>query len=176
MNIAVFCGSSPHCADKYGQAAAALGQAMAQRGIGLVYGGGNEGLMGAVARGALSAGGHVTAVHTRRFADYADALAVTEAIMTDTMAQRKAEMAARSDAFIALPGSMGTLDEISEVFVLTQLGIHHKPVGILNVDGFYDGLLMQLRRAVQDGFMKEAHLALLHVAPEPEALLDSLFS
>ena len=174
MNIAVFCGSSPNCADKYVRAAAVLGQAMAQRDIGLVYGGGNEGLMGAVARGALSAGGHVTAVHTRRFADYADALAVTEAVMTDTLAQRKAEMAARSDAFIALPGSMGTIDEMSEMFVLTQLGLHHKPVGILNVDGFYDGLLMQLRRAVQDGFMKEEHLALLRVAREPEALLDML--
>ena len=176
MKIAVFCGSSRACADQYRQAADALGRAIARRGFGLVYGGGDEGLMGAVARGTLDEGGHVTAVHTRRFAGYADALAVTEAIMTDTMAQRKAEMAARSDAFIALPGSMGTLDEISEVFVLTQLGIQHKPVGILNVDGFYDGLLMQLRRAVQDGFMKEEHLALLHVAPEPEALLDSLFS
>ena len=130
--------------------------------------------MGAVARGALEAGGRVTAVHTRRFADYADALTVTEAVMTETLAQRKAEMAARSDAFIALPGGMGTIDEMSEMFVLTQIGLQHKPVGLLNADGFYEGLLLQLRRAVADGLMKEEQLAMLQVAREAEELLDLL--
>lgn len=174
MHIVVFCGSSRTCPEKYVHAAARLGQTIAQRGFGLVYGGGDEGLMGAVARGALAAGGHVTAVHTRRFADDADALPVTEAIMTETLAERKAEMAARSDAFIALPGGMGTIDELSEMFVLTQIGLQRKPVGLLNVDGFFDGLLLQLRRAAQDRFMKEEHLAQLRVADDADALLDLL--
>ena len=172
--IAVFCGSARGCAEKYVRAADMLGRAIARQGRGLVYGGGREGLMGAVALAALSEGGRVTAVHTRRFASYADDLTVTRSVMTETMSQRKAEMAHLSDAFVALPGGMGTLDEMSEMFVLTQIGLQDKPVGLLNVDGYFDGLLAFLRRAVEDGFMRASDLARLQVAEDAETLLAML--
>ncbi|MCC7383529.1 MAG: TIGR00730 family Rossman fold protein [Deltaproteobacteria bacterium] len=173
--ICVFCGSSPGHDRVYGDAAANLGAFLAHQGIGLVYGGGKVGLMGALADGALSAGGEVIGVIPEKL----KALEVghdhlTELFVVDSMHARKAMMAHLSDAFIALPGGWGTLEEIFEVTTWTQLNYHHKPVGLLNVRGYFDHLQAFLQHAGAAGFIRPVHQSLMSVASSPEELLEAL--
>jgi uncharacterized protein (TIGR00730 family) len=173
--ICVFCGSSPGNRSVYLEAAQQLGRSIAQRGWGLVYGGGKVGLMGAVANAALAAQGEVIgvipyALEQREVAH--DGL--TQLRVVNTMHERKALMADLSDAFIALPGGYGTLDELSEVVTWTQLGVHRKPCGLLNVDGFFDGLLTFLDEAVQQGFVSTGNRGLLLCDTDANRLLDRI--
>jgi uncharacterized protein (TIGR00730 family) len=152
-----------------------VGRLLAERGIGLVYGGASIGLMGALADAALAAGGRVIGVIPEDLAvkevahDGLDELRVTPG-----MHARKALMAELSDGFVALPGGLGTFDELLEILSWSQLGIHAKPIGVLNTSGFYDGLLQLIDRAVDGGFVRPEHRELVLVAEEPAALLDGL--
>ena len=155
--------------------ARSLGTLLAERGIGLVYGGGGVGLMGEMADAALAAGGKVTGVipsglFTREMAH----VEVTELIEVGSMHERKALMYDRSDAFIAMPGGFGTLDELCEVVTWTQLGVHAKPAVLLDVDGFWDPFVALLDKMEQVGFMKKANRELLGVVDTPAAALDHL--
>lgn len=173
--LCVFCGSSPGVQPIFMTTARALGASLARRGIALVYGGARVGLMGAVADGALMAGGAVIGVLPRFLGDREIAhLGLTELIHVDSMHERKAAMAARSDGFVALPGGFGTLEELFEVLTWSQLNLHRKPCGIVNVDNFFDPLLAQLERAVESGFLRPSYNALLTVEREADALLDRM--
>jgi uncharacterized protein (TIGR00730 family) len=148
---------------------------MAERGLGLVYGGGHVGLMGVLADAVLAAGGRVIGVIPQALVDRELAhQGLTELHIVETMHQRKALMADSSDAFIALPGGFGTLDETFEILTWAQLGLHAKPVGMLNVEGFFDPLLAWIEQAVAQGFLRAQHRELLMVYDEPAALLDAL--
>jgi uncharacterized protein (TIGR00730 family) len=152
-----------------------LGKALVGRGLGLVFGGGHIGLMGVLADAVLEAGGEAIGVIPQALV--ARELAherLTRMHVVDTMHQRKALMADLSDAFAALPGGCGTADELFEILTWAQLGIHAKPIGLLNTSGFFDPLLAWLDRAVQDGFVKQAHRALLLESATPEDLVDRL--
>jgi uncharacterized protein (TIGR00730 family) len=174
--LCVFCGSSKGGSSIYADTACRLGQAMAQRGLGLVYGGGHIGLMGVVADAVLQAGGQAIGVIPRSMVESELAHeGLTELHVVDTMHQRKALMADRAAAFAALPGGVGTADEFFEILTWRQLRLHAKPIALLNVAGFFDPLLAWLERAVADGFLRAEHRALLHVAEQPETLLDLLF-
>jgi hypothetical protein len=173
--IGVFCGSNPGVQPLYGQVAAELGAALARRGITVVYGGARVGLMGRVADGALRAGGKVVGVLPRFLAGKELAHAgLSELHLCDSMHERKALLAERSDAFIALPGGFGTLEELFEIVTWSQLQLHRKPCGVLNIEGFYDPLCAQIDYAVRDGFLTPAHRGLLVVDSEVDALLDRL--
>src|SRR5438270_8789534 len=175
--LCVFCGSSSGRPSLYGEAARELGRALAARGLGLVYGAGHVGLMGVIADAALAAGAPVIGVIPRAMVEKELAHAgLTGLHIVDTMHQRKALMAELSDAFAALPGVLGTADELFEILTWAQLGLHSKPIGILNVGGYFDPLLMWLDRAVKEGFLKATHRRLLREASGPEALLDMLQS
>lgn len=173
--ICVFCGSSAGRGSAYLHAAEQLGQLMAQRGIGLVYGGASVGLMGAVANAVLAAGGQVTGVIPQALVEREVAHHGLEDLrVVGSMHERKALMADLSDAFIALPGGIGTFEELFEVWTWTQLGNHAKPCGVLNVNGFYSMLGAFLDQVVEEGFLKPVHRGMLQVAREPAALLDGL--
>lgn len=174
-NICVFCGSNPGTNPAYSQHARALGQHMAQRGIGLVYGGSRLGLMGDVAHAALDAGGEVIGVIPGNLLAREIAMtSLTQLRVVKDMAERKAMMMDLADAFIALPGGFGTLDELFEVVTLLQIGLHAKPVGLLNTAAYYDHLLAFTQRAVTDGFVRGEHGGLMRVSDQPAALLDAL--
>jgi uncharacterized protein (TIGR00730 family) len=159
----------------YAAAARDLGRELAARGCGLVYGGGRVGLMGEVATAALAAGGRVLGVIPHALAGKEIALAeATELVVVDTMHERKALMADRSDAFVALPGGYGTCDELFEILTWAQLGIHRKPVGLLNVNGFFTPLLAWLDHVVREGLLKAKHRGLLIVGETVPDLLDRL--
>jgi uncharacterized protein (TIGR00730 family) len=175
--ICVFCGSSPGGRPEYAQVARDMGTLLAQESIGLVYGGGNTGLMGEIAGAVLRAGGSVIGV----IPEHLKAREIANASVPDlrvvgTMHERKAMMADLADAFIALPGGLGTLEEFFEVVTWSQLGIHEKPTGLLNVRGYYDALLSFLDRCAGEGFVRPQHRALITVATEPAALLRALRS
>jgi len=173
--ICVFCGSSPGRRPEYRAAAAALGQAMVRRRAGLVFGGGHVGIMGAVADAVLGAGGEAIGVIPRGLQERELAHGgLTRLLVVDTMHQRKATMAEFSDAFIALPGGMGTLEETTEVLTWAQLGIHAKPVGLLDVAGYWAPLVSMLDHAVEEGFLRPDQRALLLVEREVEPLLDRM--
>jgi uncharacterized protein (TIGR00730 family) len=173
--VCVFCGSSPGARPEYADAARGLGTVLAERGIGLVYGGGHVGLMGAVADAVLAAGGEVTGVITRHLWDKEVGHGgLTELLVVDSMHERKLAMADRADAFIGLPGGVGTFEELFEVLTWTQLGIHHKPVGLLDVAGFYAPLLAFLDSVVEAGFVKPVHRGILRSADTSEAILAEL--
>lgn len=173
--VCVFCGSSAGAKPAYAEAARATGRLIAQRGLGLVYGGGDVGLMGILANAALDAGGEVIGV-------------IPEALMrmevghpnltalhvVATMHERKAMMAELSDGFVALPGGIGTLEELFEVWTWGQLGLHPKPLGFLDVAGYYDHLHAFLDHTVAEGFLKERHRAMVAMDSDPAALLDRL--
>jgi uncharacterized protein (TIGR00730 family) len=153
--VCVFCGSAAGGKPVYRDVAVAVGRALADRGIGLVYGGGNVGLMGAAADAALAAGGEAIGVIPRRIADREVAhTGLTELHVVDTMHERKALMTKLSDAFLTLPGGFGTLDELFEAITWRQLGFHDKPCGVLDVDGYFAGLRAFVERAVSDGFIR----------------------
>ena len=170
--ICVYCGSSTGASPAFRAAAEALGTFLAGRQIGLVYGGGNIGLMGQVARAALDAGGEVIGVIPGALMDKELGLReCTELRVVGSMHERKQLMADLSDGFIALPGGIGTFEELLETLTWQQLAFHAKPVGILNVEGFYDHLLTFLRHATAQQFLREEHLGSLLVETDPARLL-----
>ncbi|NKQ57863.1 TIGR00730 family Rossman fold protein [Amycolatopsis sp. K13G38] len=172
--ICVFCGSSTGKDPVYAERATALGKLLAGRGIGLVYGGASVGLMGAVADGALAGGGEVIGVipqHLKRV-EIAHAN-LTELHVTADMHERKAKMAELSDGFLALPGGAGTLEELAEIWTWAQLGLHRKPLGLVDVAGYYRPLHEFVDHMVTEGFLKQEHRDLLFVDEDPSALLDA---
>lgn len=170
--ICVFCGSNRGSEQPYIDAAHALGKLLAQEGIALVYGGGSVGLMGEVADAVLSAGGEAIGVIPHAlWAREVGHRGLTDLRIVDTMHERKAMMADLADAFIALPGGLGTLEEIFEIWTWAQLGLHQKPLGFLDIDGFYAPLMQFLDRAVRQAFLKEQHRAIAIVETDPAALL-----
>ncbi len=173
--VCVYCGSSNDVAEQWLECARAMGRALAARGIDVVFGGGHGGLMGAVADAALAAGarGH-RGIPAKLFDLELGHRGVTELHVVDTMHQRKHKMAELSDAFVALPGGWGTLEEIFEVTTWTQLGYHEKPVGLLNAHGYYDALLAFLAHAADEGFLRPPHRHLLQHATDPDVLVDQL--
>ena len=173
--ICVFCGSSKGFRPSYMESAVRMGALLAGRGIGLVYGGGRIGLMGAVADAAIAAGGEVIGIIPEALALKEVAHAgLTELRVVQSMHERKAMMADLSDAFIALPGGYGTFEEFCEVVTWSQLGIHQKPCGLLNVEGYYDPLLTLFDLATGEGFVRPQHRALVLEESSPERLLDRL--
>ena len=173
--VCVYCGSKAGADQVYRAAALALGRALARRGLGLVYGGGNVGLMGLLADAVLEGGGQVLGVIPQPLADRELAhRQLTELIVVEGMHQRKALMAQHADAFIALPGGYGTLEELFEALAWAQLGLHPKPVGLLNTAGYFDHLLAFLDHAVQQQFLQPRHQRLLRVGAEAEELVDAL--
>ncbi|MBX3471194.1 MAG: TIGR00730 family Rossman fold protein [Planctomycetes bacterium] len=173
--VTVFCGSQAGLSPRHAEAARALGRALVRRGLGLVTGGGRVGLMGVVADAVLEAGGEALGVIPRLLATRELAHdGMTHLHVVETMHERKALMAALGGAFVALPGGMGTLEELFEVLTWAQLGIHHKPVGVLDVDGFWAPLSAFLDHQVAEGFLRPPHRGLLLRADDPEALLDLL--
>ena len=171
--ICVFCGSHPGVRKEYRVMAGLLGTELARRGIGLVFGGGNVGLMDTVATAALAAGGEAIGVITGAFLDLGLAHeGVTELKVTSTMHERKALMAELSDGFIALPGGMGTLEELFEVLTWAQLGIHRKPCGVLDVLDYFHPVRQFLDQAVAEGFLMPEYGSLLISGRTPKELLD----
>jgi len=174
-NVCVFCGSNPGRDPIYVSATAAFGRALVKRGLGLVFGGGSVGLMGVLADTVLAGGGEVLGV-------IPDVLAtreirhdgVTRQYVVPDMHARKAQMAELSDAFVALPGGYGTLEELFEVVTWAQLGLHRKPAALLNVAGYFDGLLGCIDSAVVEGFIRPEHRRLLLSGVDPDGLLDAL--
>ena len=177
MNICVFCGSRLGVRPAYRSAAKALGTELGKRGLGLVYGGATIGLMGAVADAALAAGAPVIGVIPQSIADVEIShTELTELHVVGSMHERKALMADRAGAFVAMPGGIGTLEEIFEVWTWSQLGIHRKPLGFLNVEGYFDSLGHFLDQQVEEGFVTPAHRELAFREPEPSILLDRLLA
>ena len=171
----MFCGSSDGRNPAFAEAARLLGRTLAARHIGVVYGGGNVGLMGVLADAVLAAGGRMTGVIPQALV--ARELAhrgVTELHVVDSMHERKALMARLADAFIALPGGFGTLEEFAEAVTWTQLGLQAKPCGLLNVAGFYDALLGFLAHALEEDFLRPTHSEIVVADTDPSALLDRL--
>ena len=173
--ICLYGASSETLADAYYAAAHTIGEGLAANGIGLVFGGGATGLMGAAARGADSKGGEIIGV-APKFFDEEGVLYqnCTRFIFTETMRERKQTMEDLADGFIVTPGGIGTLEEFFEIFTLRQLGRHDKPIYILNVNGYYDQLLAFLNHMVEEDFMKPHCLDLIHVYDEPAALIEAL--
>jgi uncharacterized protein (TIGR00730 family) len=171
--ICVFCGSSTGARTAYVDAARLLAAELVQRELGLVYGGGAVGLMGALADAVIAAGGEVIGVIPGPLASREIAHAgITELRIVDSMHERKATMASLVDGFIALPGGLGTLEETLEILTWAQLGIHRKPVGVLNVEGYYDGLLRMLSHGVREEFIRPEYFALLLFGDTSAELLD----
>ena len=175
LSLCIYCGSRAGELPAYADAARAVGAEIGRRGWQLVYGGGRAGLMGVVADAALAAGAAVVGVipHSLMERELGHG-GLTELHVVDTMHQRKTMMAERSDAFLALPGGIGTFEELFEVWTWRQLGYHDKPLGLLNVAGYYDALLGFLQHSQQRGFMASAQTDLLQVDTDPLALVDRL--
>jgi uncharacterized protein (TIGR00730 family) len=173
--LCVYCGSSNGAHPRYQQCAEEVGHLLALRRISLVYGAGNVGLMGTLANAVLTAGGEVVGVIPQLLVDLELAHSgLHEMHVVDTMHERKAMMAELADAFLALPGGIGTLEEIAEILTWKQLKIHHKPVGILNLDGYYDSLLSFLDLSVREGFLSLEHRQALLVDDQGERLVTRL--
>lgn len=176
-NVCVFCGARDGNVPELRALAGRLGRELASRGLGLVYGGAALGLMGALADGALAEGGRVRGVIPHGLANREFAHPkVTDLHYVDSMHERKALMERSSDAFIALPGGYGTLDELFEIITWAQIGLHNKPIGLLNPKGYFDGLLTWQARATFDGFIPPSMAGVLVVEPEPGPLLDRLLA
>ena len=174
-SVCVFCGSSPGARPSYARAAHAVARALVERGLGLVYGGGAVGLMGTLASEVLAAGGEVVGVIPRALLDReVGHRGVSELLVVDTLLERKARMLERADAFLTLPGGVGTLDELFEVLSWAQLGYHGKPCGLLDVEGYFAPLLAFLDRLVVEGFLRPQDRALLLAESDVEQLLDRL--
>ncbi len=171
--LCVFCGSSPGGRSEYLAVARSLGELLATRGIGLVYGGAGVGLMGELARTVLAAGGEVVGVIPRALADREVALnELPDLRVVGSMHERKALMAELADGFLALPGGLGTIEELLEVLTWAQLGMHQKPCGVLNICRYYDSLVGFLEHSEREGFVNPAQRALLLVEEDPAILLD----
>lgn len=174
-SICVYCGSADGVGGAYQLAAREMGRLIARRGIRLVFGGGRTGLMGDVADGALEAGGEVIGVITRAMNTPAlSHMGLTRLEVAETIHERKARMHALVDGFIALPGGFGTLDELFETITWGQIGIHEKPVGLLNTLNYFDPLLAFIDQAIREGFIFAEHRVLVKQAETPEALLAAM--
>jgi len=174
-SICVFCGSADGVSDLYVEATRALAGEAVRRNIRIVYGGATVGLMGALADCALAAGGEVVGVIPRALVDREIAhRGLTELHVVDTMHERKAMMADLADAFVALPGGLGTFEELFEIWTWGYLGLHSKSYGLLNVDGYYDPLIQFLDHARDEGFVRPMQRDMLNVSTDPAALLDTL--
>lgn len=173
--LCIFCGSSHGANPAYAEAAKEAGAELARRGIALVYGGGNVGLMGALADAALAAGGHVIGIIPEALmAKEVGHRGLPDLRIVNTMHERKAIMADLSDGFIALPGGIGTFEEFFEILTWAQLGLHSKPCALLNVNGFYDPLLGMVNHAIEEGFIKLKQRDLMIVETDFSALLDRM--
>ena len=178
-SVCVYCGSSSGTNGAYVESAALLGKTLAQAGIRLVYGGGDSGLMGAAARGALSVGGKVTGIIPEFLVQLEQSkgtvgLDGAEMIVVPDMHTRKQKMFEQADAFVALPGGIGTLEELVEIMTWAQLGRHVKPMGVLNTDDFWSPLLSLLDHMKSSGFLHNPERTTLHISPDPEALVQDL--
>lgn len=177
MNLCVFCGSSAGARPAYRDAAQALGEELTARGIGLVYGGASVGLMGAVADAVLGRGGTAIGVMPQALVDAEVAHThLTELRVVQSMHERKAQMADLSEGFVVLPGGIGTLEEAFEVWTWSQLGLHRKSIGLLNVEGFYDGLERFLDSLVSEAFLRDVHRATLLSEADPKRLVERILS
>jgi uncharacterized protein (TIGR00730 family) len=175
QSICVFCGSSRGAHPAYVEAATLVGRTLAERGLTLIYGGARIGLMGAAADGALAAGGKVHGViPTALMARELGHQGLTKLDEVDSMHERKARMAELADGFIALPGGAGTLEEIAEIWTWAQLGLHRKPIGFLNVAGYFDHLFAFIDQAVAEAFVKPVHAGMLMRSTRPAPLLDAM--
>lgn len=177
-SICVYCGSSPGRDKAYLQAGHALGRSIAQSGLRLVYGGGTKGIMGAVAEGTLKAGGQVLGIIPRflmnKEATEAALARLHELVITENMHQRKHKMFEESDAFVALPGGIGTVEEIVEIMTWAQLGHHRKPVVFVNINGFWNPMLAMLDHMANEGFIHTAHKVKLRVIDDAEAVVPAI--
>jgi len=174
QRICVFCGSSSGVNREYSRTVRALGGVFAENELTLIYGGGSVGLMGELARSVLERGGEVIGVIPRRIHEMVEALQLTELHVVENMHERKAKMYDLSDAFIVLPGGIGTIEEFFEVYTWYQLGIHLKPFGLLDICGYFGKLLEFLEHMVAEGFLKPAHRDVLVVEEHPETLIARL--
>jgi hypothetical protein len=173
--ICVFCGASPGARPEYAQATTEVARLLAADGIGVVYGGGGVGLMGVLADAVLAEDGEIIGVIPRALMDREIAhRGVTDMRVVGSMHERKALMAELADAFIALPGGIGTLEELFEVYTWAQLGLHGKPCALLNVEGYYDSIAGFLAVAVEERFLREGHREMLMFEREPRALIERL--
>lgn len=173
--VCVFCGAAAGARPEYAAAARSLGASLASRGITLVYGGGGRGLMGEIANAVLDYGGQAVGVITSFLVEKELAhTGLTEMVIVQTMHERKMRMATQSDAFIAMPGGLGTLDEMFEIMTWAQLGIHDKPVGLLNTLGYYENIMAFLDHTAAEGFLRIAHRDRVLLDAEPTSLLDRL--
>ncbi|HIG17890.1 MAG TPA: TIGR00730 family Rossman fold protein [Candidatus Handelsmanbacteria bacterium] len=173
--MAVYCGSSDHVPNHYLDLATEVGACLASQGIGVVYGGGHVGLMGRVADAAMAAGGHVTGVITQKLLDLElGHEGISKLEIVETMAERKGRMLELADAFIALPGGVGTLEEIFEAATLTQLHYQLKPVGLLNAFGYYDHLIDFLRHCADESFIRPQHRELILAHENLDGLLQKM--
>jgi uncharacterized protein (TIGR00730 family) len=173
--VCLFCGSSTGTRAAYAQAASDFGRAMAARGMTLVYGGGSVGLMKIAAEASLGGGGDVIGVITEQLmVREVGHPGLTELIVVPTMHERKARMSALADAFVALPGGFGTFDEFCEMATWNQLGIHAKPLVMLDVEGYFEGFLAQADRGVADGFLKPEHRTMIEVVSRVEDIFEAL--
>lgn len=172
--ICVFCGSSTGTNPVYAEQAAALGKLLAEREIGLVYGGGKVGLMGVIADAVLAAGGEAIGVIPKHLMNVElGHTGLTELHVTEDMHERKAKMAELSDAFLALPGGVGTLEELAEMWTWAQLGLHGKPIGLVDVAGFFRPLRDFVDHLVTEGFLRPQHRDMVFIDAEPAVLLDA---
>jgi uncharacterized protein (TIGR00730 family) len=175
QRVCVFCGSSPGARPAYAEATAEVARLLAGEGIGVVYGGGHVGLMGVLADTVMAAGGEAIGVMPQALVDREIAhTGISELHVVGSMHERKALMADLSDAFIALPGGAGTLEELFEVYTWAQLGLHDKPCGLLDVEDYFSGLVGFLDHAVEERFLREEHRAQLIVEREPRVLIERL--
>jgi uncharacterized protein (TIGR00730 family) len=175
--ICVFAGSNAGARPEYAEAASILGRELATRGLSVVYGGASRGLMGTVADAALAAGGEVIGVLPKGlFLKEVAHTSLTHLYEVNSMHERKAKMADLSDGFIALPGGFGTFDELFEIVTWAQIGIHSKPIGLLDVRGYFKPLLALVDHAAREGFIFPSHARLLHTSPSPVGLLDTLLA
>jgi uncharacterized protein (TIGR00730 family) len=173
--VCVYCGSSTGASPVYAEAARAFGRALVAADLELVYGGGKVGLMGVIADEVMARGGRAIGVIPELLVDKeVGHNGLSELHIVPDMHHRKKMMADLSDAFVALPGGAGTLEELFEVYTWAQLGYHHKPVAVLNVNGFYDPLIALLKHTIDEGFMRQTYYDLLQVDSEPVALIDKL--
>jgi uncharacterized protein (TIGR00730 family) len=175
--VCVFCGSSPGARPAYGDAAEELGRLLVDEGIGLVYGGGQVGLMGRLADAVMAAGGEITGVMPEALvAKEIGHPGLDDLRVVGSMHERKALMADLSDGFVALPGGLGTVEELFEVYTWSQLGLHRKPCALLDVEGYYEGIATWLSHAVAERFLREDHRKMLIVEREPGTLIEQLRS
>ncbi len=173
-SVCVFCGSSTGQSPLFGTMAADLGALIARRGLTLIYGGGNVGTMGILAEAAMREGGHVVGIIPIRLNEMVEHLELSELYVVDDMHERKAMMQEKADAFITLPGGIGTMEELFEVWAWRYIGYHNKPVGLVNAGGFYDDLLRMLENMCDAGFMNHAMLDDLCVSDSAAGILDAL--